>query len=77
MNLKEKLLNLRWTSPFVLIPHGLSGMISVVSGLVLVLGSLTGNFIFLYSFLFFVYLISTFWNALAGFLISNRAPKEN
>jgi hypothetical protein len=77
MSYLEKLIGLNWLAPNFLIPHGISGLVTISTGLILVAGSLTGNFIFLNSYLFFVFLISTLLNTLSGFYLSKNAPKES
>ena len=70
----RKLLALHWTSPFKGLPHGLSGCASLVSGALIVHGSLSGSFAAVRSSVLPFYCLATAANALAGYLIAGRAP---
>ena len=75
----KKLRGLRWTSPSKKLPHGLSGMFSVVLGLLLIIHSILGD-LSLYDnnfpIILISYVLSTACNAVAGFRISHLAWKE-
>ena len=70
--------HLNWTSsPSKRKPHGLSGVISIMSGLYLISHSLTGNLDpYYHSTPILTYVISTILNAIAGFQLSHLAWVE-
>jgi len=66
---------LSWTAPSKALPHGLTGVVSLLSGFVLIVGSLAGSFAAVESPLLLIYVASTMANALAGYFMSGRAPR--
>lgn len=65
---------LQWRSPISALPHGLTGMASMLSGGVLVSAALRGHFKLHATWLLPFYVASTMVNATAGALIAGKAP---
>lgn len=63
---------LKWWSPNSALPHGATGLVCLVSGLFIVLGSLTGNYSLLQSNFIYVYIVSTTMNSLAALIIVKK-----
>lgn len=71
------LAQLNWWVPCRQVPHGLFGLVSLGSGLHLVLSALGGGWLTTpASPMFVVYVLSTFINAMAGLAILRRARRE-
>jgi len=70
-------LGLNWFSlPSRVLPHGLCGAIGLLSGAVLIFGSVVGSYTFIRSWIFQLFLTSSAASAIAGFLMAGRAAKE-
>lgn len=65
---------LSWRTPFTVLPHGLTGATSVLTGLLLVGGALCGSFEMHRSPLLSVYVLATVLNSIAGVAIAGKAP---
>jgi hypothetical protein len=73
--LLRQLLGLNWTVPHRGLPHGLCGCASLISGAIIVHGSLSGSFAAVWGLTLPCYCISTAGNAVAGYLIAGHAPR--
>jgi len=72
----RRLGGLRWLTPRKAFPHGMSGIVSLSSGAVLVMRALFGAVNDVPGLLVGVYVLATVMNAIAGDLVSNSAPKS-
>ena len=73
----RSLLRLNWWTPQRFLPHGLSGVLSLLLGLFLTAHTLCGSFTAIGSVpLLAAYVLITLANATAGFLIAGRAPQK-
>lgn len=68
----KKFKALKWWSPNSGLPHGATGVVCLVSGLLIVLGSMTGNYQLIESNFIYVYIVSTTMNALAALIIVKK-----
>lgn len=73
---KRAINRLDWIAPTALLPHGISGGITMVLGLSITLSSLFGDYTLLNSAALHVYCLSAFANAVSGILISGRSPSK-
>jgi len=68
---------LDWTAPATALPHGVLGILSVFVGLYIIIMALYGNLQPVNNpIILTIYVQSTFGNAAAGFVMSNRAPMK-
>lgn len=65
-----------WLLPTLFFPHGVSGAVALLLGLVLTLSSLVGDYTLLNSPTLHIYCGAIFVNATSGILIANRAPVQ-
>lgn len=80
----RKFSELKWTTPYLMLPHGVSGVGSCLLGIFLTLttlvtgrkdpGILTAGHA---SLLVHMYLVLTLCNSLSAFFVLNKAPKSN
>ncbi|CBY09530.1 unnamed protein product [Oikopleura dioica] len=66
----EKMNRLKWLTPALYLPHGLSGVICLVLGLVLTLCSIMGNFSLIKSSVLYVFIASAVVNAISGIVLT-------
>ena len=73
----RSLARLHWTTPFKALPHGVLGLITVVSGACIIACSLSGSLAAVINpWTLWLFAISAGGNALAGLAIVDRAPKD-
>mmetsp|Transcript_12881 Transcript_12881/g.14893 ORF Transcript_12881/g.14893 Transcript_12881/m.14893 type:complete len:301 (-) Transcript_12881:155-1057(-) len=79
---------LSWWTPFTVLPHGITGLIGIITGAYIVQGALLGPGKFSYSLssnykkepawmdytVLWIYVVCAFNNGLAGYLLANKAP---
>mmetsp|Transcript_4064 Transcript_4064/g.5321 ORF Transcript_4064/g.5321 Transcript_4064/m.5321 type:complete len:327 (+) Transcript_4064:92-1072(+) len=68
------LVALKWMSPLKILPHGLSGLICLTTGMYLVGCAIAGKTVQISIPLVLVYFSSTIVNAVGGILLSSMAP---
>ena len=73
--LPVKFRSLQWLTPHPALPHGVSGAITLIIGGLITFQSLTGSYDLLYTPLIYIYVLSTFVNALSGYLTVHKSPK--
>ncbi|CBY39927.1 unnamed protein product, partial [Oikopleura dioica] len=66
----EKMNRLKWLTPALYLPHGLSGVICLVLGFVLTLCSIMGNFSLIKSSVLYVFIASAVVNAISGIVLT-------
>mgnify|MGYP007078102851 CR=1 FL=1 len=76
LSLTTGLVRLHWAAPSRAFPHGLSGLLSVVSGAYLIAASLRGSLVAVSGPILGLYVLSSMVNAAAGLAISGRAAKS-
>mmetsp|Transcript_10240 Transcript_10240/g.11803 ORF Transcript_10240/g.11803 Transcript_10240/m.11803 type:complete len:300 (-) Transcript_10240:96-995(-) len=77
---------LKWWTPFSALPHGICGVVGLLSGVYLVQGALLGPGEHSYTLatestepkmdilVLYVYVVSSFMNSLAGYFLADKAP---
>lgn len=66
----QKMQRLKWLTPALYLPHGLSGIICLTLGLVLTICSIIGNFTLVKSWVLYVFIFSAVVNAISGIILT-------
>ena len=66
----KKINRLKWLTPALYLPHGLSGVICLALGLVLTVSSIVGSFTLVKSSVLYVFITSAVVNAISGIVLT-------